>query len=87
MSAVRGKLTPIAILGQHRKDADIEAWIAKRLDQPGLFEGVTSREMRRDRLKVVLLKRELVESIAGRFDGKPITWRAIYQKLYGEALA
>ena len=36
--------------------------------------------------KVVLLERGLTESIAGRHEGKPITWRALFAKLYTDEL-
>jgi hypothetical protein len=78
---------PIAKLSQARRDAELEAWICKRLAIRDLFAGDTTRELRRDRLKVTLLERGLTESIAGRFDGKPITWRALFEKLFGEDLA
>lgn len=68
------------------RDIVNEAWIAKRLGLPELFLGTTSTQIRRDRLKVVLLERELTDSIAGRADGKPITWRALFLQLYGEEL-
>lgn len=69
------------------RDIVNEAWIAKRLALPDLFLGTTTTAVRRDRLKVVLLERELTESIAGRADGKPVTWRALFKQLYGEDLA
>lgn len=64
------------------RDIVNESWVCKRLGMPHLFAGLTSLEIRRDRLKVVLLERELTESIAGRADGKPITWRALFRQLY-----
>ncbi len=81
------RVAPIPAMSQHRKDAEREAWICERLELEDLFLGVTSTEVRRDRLKVVLLERGLTESIAGRRDGKPITWRALFKQLYGEELA
>jgi hypothetical protein len=87
MSTARKPIAPPpATTSPHRRDDELEAWICKRLVLRDLFAGDTTREMRRDRLKVVLLERGLTESIAGRFDGKPITWRALFEKLFGEAL-
>lgn len=80
------KVAPIPTMSQHRRDAMLEAWICERLKLRDLFAGVTDTAMRRDRLKVVLIGRGLVESIAGRLDGKPITWRALFQQLYTESL-
>jgi hypothetical protein len=79
-------VAPISIKGQHRRDDELEAWICERLNLRDLFAGVTSREIRRDRLKVVLLQRGLTESIAGRMEGKPVTWRQLFTKLYGDEL-
>lgn len=73
-------------ISQHRKDAELEAWICKRLELRDLFAGVTSRQIRRDRLKVVLLERKLIEAIGGRFEGKSITWRALHKLLYNDDL-
>lgn len=80
------KVADIPAKSQHRKDADLEAWICMRLNLRDLFAGVTTTETRRDRLKVVLLERGLTESIAGSRDRKPITWRALFQQLYNEPL-
>lgn len=78
---------PMATLSDHRRESELESWICKRLALRDLFAGVTTREIRRDRLKVVLLERGLAESIAGKFDGKPISWRALFARLYGEEIA
>lgn len=86
MKAARVTAIP-AITSQHRKDAEREAWVCERLELPDLFLGVTSTEVRRDRLKVVLVQRELTDSIAGRADGKAITWRALFKQLYDEELS
>ena len=80
------RVPDIPTKSQHRRDAELEAWVCDRLQLRDLFAGVTSTETRRDRLKVVLLERGLVESIAGRFDGKPITWRALFERLYHVSL-
>jgi hypothetical protein len=78
---------PIAKLSQHRRDAEIEAWICERLKVRDLFDGVTTTAVRRDRLKLVLLERGLTDSNAGRFQGKAITWRELVKQLYGEDIA
>lgn len=80
------KLAPIP-LSDHRKAAERDAWICERLKLPHLFAGVTTAETRRDRLKVVLLERGLIDSIAGTRDGKPLTWRTLYLEHTGETLA
>lgn len=81
------RIAPIpATTSEHRVHANLEAWICDRLHLRDLFAGVTSTETRRDRLKVVLLGRGLVDSIAGSREGKPVTWRALFKTLYGEEL-
>ena len=80
------KVAPLPAISKHRQDAELEAWICERLKLRDLFAGVTSTEIRRDRLKVVLLERGLTESIAGARGGKPVTWRALFEQLYGEQL-
>lgn len=81
------KLAPIPTIGKHRKDAELEAWICARLNLRDLFVGITSREVRRDRLKAVLIERGLIESIAGTHERKPVSWRAMFKQLHGEELA
>lgn len=73
-------------MSQHRRDAELEAWICTRLRLRDLFAGVTSTQIRRDRLCVTLLERGLADSHAGKFDGKSITWRAVFERLYHEEL-
>jgi hypothetical protein len=85
--SVASKTAPIPVMRQHRRDAELEAWICKRLALRDLFAGDTTREIRRDRLKVTLLQRELTEAVAGKFQGKAVMWRALYEQLYGESLA
>jgi hypothetical protein len=75
-------LTASAALSDHRRDAELEAWICKKLALRDLFAGATSTDTRRDRLKVVLLERGLTESIAGAIEGKPVTWRKVFTRLY-----
>lgn len=84
--SVASKVAPIPPLAQHRRDANLEAWICDRLKLRDLFAGSTTTEIRRDRLKVVLLERGLVESIAGTRDRKPVTWRVLFKTLYAEEL-
>lgn len=81
------KVSPIPTKGQHRTDSEIEAWICDRLHLRDLFAGVTDTATRAARLKVVLMERGLTESIAGNMGGKPVTWRKLYQQLYGAEIA
>ena len=84
-SAPKASNTP-PLYSQHRKDADLEAWICKKLGLRDLFAGTTTTDTRRDRLKVVLTERGLADSHAGSFDGKRISWRQIFTRLYGGSL-
>lgn len=80
------KISPIPPKSTHRVEIELERWVCERLHLRDLFAGVTDKPMRAARLKVVLLERGLTESIAGKRDGKPITWRALFEQLYGEQL-
>lgn len=65
----------------------IEHWIARRLGRPDLLAGVTTPEERRERVRGVILERQMAEAIAGKREGQPCeTWRDLYLRLYGEAL-
>lgn len=77
----------VAPLASHRSQAETEAWICKRLALRDLFAGVTDQATRAARLKVTLLERGLLESIAGQRNKKPVTWRQLYEQLYGEEIA
>jgi hypothetical protein len=82
----QGAATAFSALSDHRREGELEAWICKRLALRDLFAGVTTREIRRDRLKVALLERGLTESFAGKFQGAPLTWRALYERYSGAPL-
>lgn len=69
-------------MSQHRKDAEIEAWICERLKLRDLFSGLTTLEVRRDRLQLVLTERGILDSHAGNLSGKPVTWRELLEHLY-----
>lgn len=89
MSARKAKAQPdvgVAFngLGEHRRHAEVEAWICRELHARDLFAGTTTREIRRDRLVAHLTARRLTDSHAGRVEGKACTWRELVTKLYGE---
>lgn len=73
---------PRLIYGEHRREAELEAWICERLKVRDLFTGDTTREIRRDRLIVLLEQRHLTDSHAGKISGKSLTWRELVAKLY-----
>jgi hypothetical protein len=65
----------------------VEAWIKDRLREPTLFDGITTRTERRERVRALIERRQLQLAIAGRGPGgKPETWEALYRRVYGEAL-
>jgi hypothetical protein len=79
--------TPELICGQHRRDDELEAWISKQLALRNLFQGLTNREIRRDRLTAVLVERGILDTHAGKMGGKSCTWRELTERLYGRKAA
>lgn len=71
-------------LSDHRREAEVEAWICRELRSRDLFSGTTTREIRRERLVALLEQRKILDSHAGRIGGKALTWRELVTKLYGE---
>lgn len=62
----------------------VEHWILQRLDEPALFDGVTTPEERRERVRGLIERRQLHLAIAGRGpSGKCETWGALYRRIYG----
>ncbi len=76
--------SPAPTKSAHQRDQELEAWICRELRSRDLFCGTTTREIRRDRLVVLLEQRKLMDSHAGRIGGKPQTWRDLVTRLYGE---
>lgn len=68
--------------------AHVEAWIVRRLGEPDLFAGITTAEERRERVRELIERRQLRLAIAGRNpSGKPETWQALYERVYGRPIA
>jgi len=63
-----------------------ERWIAEHLGARDLFDGATSFELRRGRLRALLLGRELGDAIAGKRNGQPERWCELFARLYREPL-
>lgn len=82
----RAKESVVAPLADHRRTAELEAWICERLHLRDLFAGYTDAAMRADRLKAVLLERGLTESVAGSRGGKPVKWRDLFFQLYAQQI-
>lgn len=84
---MKAQISPIpASTSEHRRHAELEAWICERLALRDLFAGITDTATRRDRLECVLLERGLVDSIAGSRERKPVTWRALVKTLYNHEM-
>lgn len=66
-----------------------EIWLAQRLRRHGayVFEGVTDRDTRRERVRDAILAHGLETVIVGRHEGKPCTYGEAFERLYGEPLA
>ena len=66
----------------------VEIWIARRLEEPDLFAGVTTAEERRERVRALIERRELHLAIAGRSQsGKAETWTDLFRRVYGETVS
>lgn len=63
----------------------VESWIADRLREPTLFDGVTTALDRRERVRGVIERRQLHLAIAGkRLGDKCETWSDLFLRVYGE---
>ena len=63
-----------------------EAWLLRRLQQPALFDGLTTSTERRERLRAHLCERDMDLAIAGGRNGKCETWATLFQELYRQPL-
>lgn len=71
------------------RELDAEMWLAKRISCYGeVFEGVTDRELRRERIHSAILKLGLELAIAGRNPetGKPENFRETFERAFREPL-
>jgi len=74
---------------------DAEEWLARRCDDFGrrvngvyaaVFSGVTDTETRKARMREAIRSRGLAEAICGKRGGNVETFRAVFQRIYSEAL-
>ena len=65
-----------------------EVWLAKKLGlRHRLFEGTTTLEIRRERIRSAILEQDLADQVAGgESRGRPETWRALFGRVYGVPL-
>jgi hypothetical protein len=63
----------------------VESWLCRRLQEPTLFDGITTPEERRERVRALIERRQLHLAIAGGTNaGKPETWAELFERVYGE---
>ena len=64
-----------------------ELWLARGLHASSVFEGLTTPEIRRERIRREILDRGMADVVAGgRSAGKPETWAGLFLRVYGEEL-
>mgnify|MGYP001261915770 CR=1 FL=1 len=72
-----------------------EEWLARRCDDFGrrvngvyaaVFSGVTDTATRKARMREALTERGIAEAICGKRSGHVETFRAVFERIYGEAL-
>jgi hypothetical protein len=64
-----------------------EYWIAHRLERPDLLSGITTPTERRERVRTVILNRNLSTSIVDEREGaRQESWAALFVRVYGEPL-
>lgn len=69
-----------------------EEWLARRCDDftagvyAEVFSGVTDTETRKARMREAILERGLADAICGKRGGNVETFRAVFQRIYSEAL-
>ena len=72
-----------------------EEWLARRCDDfnacaagvyAAVFSGVTDIATRKARMREAILERGLADAICGKRGGNVETFRAVFQRIYSEAL-
>lgn len=69
-----------------------EEWLARRCDDftagvyAEVFSGVTDTETRKARMREAITERGIAEAICGKRDGQVESFRAVFERIYGEAL-
>lgn len=64
-----------------------ELWMAKQLGNPALFSGVCDDVVRKNRIRLEILRRGLDQTMAGNRNGKSETWAQVFARVYQEPLA
>lgn len=72
-----------------------EEWLARRCDDfnarssgvyAAVFSGVTDTATRKARMREAITERGIAEAICGKRSGHVETFRAVFERIYGEAL-
>ena len=63
-----------------------EAWIVRALRNPALFCGITTAEIRKQRLRSYLVDNNLADKRAGHRNGQPESWSEVFERLFLEPL-
>lgn len=72
-----------------------EEWLARRCDDfnarssgvyAAVFSGVTDTATRKARMREAITERGIAEAICGKRGGKVETFRAVFERIYREAL-
>lgn len=64
---------------------DVEAWIIGKLGNPqSLTEGLTTFAIRKERIREILIQRELVNECMTAKSAE--TWSSVFERFYGEPL-
>mgnify|MGYP001182255418 CR=1 FL=1 len=69
-------------LAKHTADL----WMARKLGDPALFAGVTTEAERKRRVRQRIIDLGLADAEAGKRDGQPETWRALFARVFHEPL-
>jgi hypothetical protein len=61
----------------------VEAWIARRLREPTLFDGITTPDERRERVRALIERKQMHLAIAGKREGEKCeTWVDLFERVY-----
>lgn len=64
----------------------IELWFVRKAGCPEVFDGDTTFELRRQRVREHVLNRGIADATAGHKNGQPMTFREAFEGVYEEAL-
>lgn len=62
----------------------IELWFVRRAGCPEVFDGDTTFELRRERVRAHLREQGIEGETAGHKNGRPMTFGEVFESVYGE---